>query len=292
MNPGYPPYYPPQVQIQQFRFQSSSFVFGSDARQSMENAADALRRAGYTVLEKRNDFNAYTLVFLAPSSLRVQKYVSGNFVFGSEAQRAAEEFVRAMEGQGKVVLEKNVSGTSFTVSYLTSGYGGYTQQQTYRSGNFVFGSDAQRSLNETAAALQGIGAVILEKRLEGTSYTIVFQYSYKLETQNYASGNFVFGSDAQRSMAETAEALKRVSGVVVLEKRLSGTSYNIVFFAPNTLQTQKYVSANYTFGSDAQRAAAETAAALASQGMIILEKNVAGTQFTITYVYGGYQYPY
>jgi glutaredoxin-related protein len=291
-NPGYPPYYPPTEQMQQFRFESSSFVFGSDARQSLENAAAALQRAGHIVLEKRNNFNSYTLVFRAPSSLKVQKYVSGNFVFGSEAQRAAEEFVLAMQGQGKVVLEKNVSANTFTVSYLTSVHSGYTQQQTYRSGNFVFGSDAARSMTETVTALQGMGAVVLEKRLEATSYTIVYQYSYKLETQNYASGNFIFGSDAARSMTETAEALKRVNGLVVLEKRLAGTSYNIVFFAPYSLQPQKYVSGNYTFGSDAQRAAAETAAALASQGMIILEKNVAGTQFTITYIYGGSQYPY
>lgn len=237
VNPPYPPVYPPypSVQMQNFRFQSGNFVFSSDAVRSMENAALSLRRNGYTVLEKRNNFNSYTLVFLAPSFLKVDKYVSGNFVFSSDARKAADEFVRAMESRNKVILEKNVSGTSFTVSYLSTGYNWNMQTQTYTSGNFVFSSDAQRSMNATVAALQTINAVILEKRLNGTSYVIVYQAPFKLEPQ-------------------------------------------------------KYVSGNYVFASDAQRAAGETAAALASQGMIILEKNVSGTQFTITYFYPRYNY--
>ena len=290
--PVYPPYPPvqPPYQTQNFRFQSGSFVFSSDAVRSMENAALALQRAGYTVLEKRNNYTSYTLVFMAPSYLKVEKYVSGNFVFSSDAQKAADECVRAMETQGKVILEKNVSGTSFTVSYLSSGSGWNMQTQTYTSGTFVFSSDAQRAMNETVAALQAINAVILEKRLTGTSYTIVFQSQYRLETQNYASGSFVFSSDAARAMGETAAALQGVRNVVIMEKRLTGTSYNIVFLAPFRLEPQKYVSGNYTFSSEAQRAATETAAALASQGMIILEKNVSGTRFTITYFRPGYYY--
>jgi hypothetical protein len=256
----------------------------------MENAAASLQRAGYAVMEKRNNYTSYTLVFMAPSYMKVEKYVSGNFVFSSDAQKAAEECVRAMETQGKVILEKNVSGTSFTVSYLSNGYTGNMQNQTYTSGNFVFASDAQKAMNETVAALQRINAVILEKRLTGTSYTIVFMSQYRLETQNYASGNFVFSSDAQRSMNETAAALQSVQNVIIMEKRLTGTSYNIVFLAQFRLEPQKYVSGNYTFSSDAQRAAGETAAALASQGMVILEKNVSGTQFTITYFRPGYYY--
>lgn len=288
--PQYPPYYPPQAQMQQFRFESSNFVFASDAKRSMENAAGALSRAGYAVLEKRNNFTAYTLVFLAPSGLKVEKYNSGNFVFASDAKKAADDCVRAMEGQGKVVLEVNVSGTSFVVSYLSNGYSGYMQTQTYESGSFVFASDARRSMDEAAAALQGAGAIILEKRLTGTSYTLVYQTPYRMETQNYASGSFVFSSDAQRSLDEAAAALQRVRGLVILEKRLSGTSYTIVFLSRSRLELQKYASGSYTFASDAQRAAAETAAAFASQGLIVLEKNVYGTQFTITYFHPGYYY--
>jgi len=276
--------------MQQLRFESSSFVFASDAKRSMENAAEALDRAGYAVLEKRNNFTVYTLVFLAPSHLKVEKYNSGTFVFASEAKRAADECVAAMEGQGKVVLEANVSGTSFVVSYLSSGYSGYMQTQTYESGAFVFSSDARRSMDEAAAALQGAGAIILEKRLTGTSYTIVYQAPYRMETQNYASGSFVFSSDAKRSMEEAAAALQRVRGLVILEKRLTGTTYNVVFLSYNRIEPQKYVSGSYTFASEAQRAAAETAAAFASQGLIILEKNVSGTQFTITYFHPGYNY--
>lgn len=292
VNPPYPPVYPPYppVQMQNFRFDSGSFVFSSDAVRSMENAALSLRRNGYTVLEKRNNFNSYTLVFVAPAFLKVEKYVSGNFVFSSDAQKAAEECVRAMESRNKVVLEKNVSGTSFTVSYLSTGYDWNMQTQTYTSGNFVFSSDAQRSMNETVAALQAINAVILEKRLNGTSYVIVYQAPFRLETQTYNSGNFVFSSDAARSMNETAAALQRVRNLVIMEKRQTGTSYTVVFLAPFKMEVQKYVSGNYVFSSDAQRAAGETAAALASQGMIVLEKNVSGTQFTITYFFPGYNY--
>jgi len=292
VNPTYPPVYPPYppVQMQNFRFESGNFVFSSDAVRSMENAALSLRRNGYTVLEKRNNFTSYTLVFVAPSFLKVDKYVSGNFVFSSEAQKAADDCVRAMESQNKVVLEKNVSGTSFTVSYLSTGYNWNMQTQTYTSGNFVFSSDAQKSMNETVAALQAINAVILEKRLNGTSYIIVYQAPFRLETQNYTSGNFVFSSDAQRSMNETVAALQRLRNVVIMEKRQTGTSYNVVFLAPFKMEPQKYVSGNYVFASDAQRAAGETAAALASQGLIVLEKNVSGTQFTITYFSPGYSY--
>ncbi|MCM2266337.1 MAG: hypothetical protein NDI60_01030 [Elusimicrobiales bacterium] len=296
--PGYPthpwnpdqPGYPPPYQLQQFRFESGSFVFSSDARRSMENAATALQRAGYTVLEKRSSFSSYTLVFLAPSYLRVEKYNSGSFVFSSDANKAADEFVAAMERQGNVVLERNVSGTSFTVNYLGRGNGYYNQTQTYTSGSFVFGSDAARSLNEAVEALNSLGAIVLEKRLNGTSYTIVFQAQYRLEPQTYASGSFVFGSDAARSMNEAAAALQKVRGLVVMEKRLNGTSYTIGFFSPTRIEPQKYVSGVYTFSSEAQRAAAETAAAFASQGMLILEKNVSGTQFTITYFHPGYYY--
>ena len=288
--PQYPPVYPPQAQMQQFRFESSNFVFVSDAKRSMENAAEAISRAGYTVLEKRSNFNSYTLVFIAPSFLKVEKYNSGTFVFASEAKRAAEECVAAMQGQGKVVLEANVTGTSFVVSYLSAGHTGYMQTQTYESGSFVFASDARRSMDEAAAALQGAGAIMLEKRLAGTSYTLVYQTPYLMETQNYASGSFVFSSDAKRSLDEAAAALQRVRGLVILEKRLTGTTYNIVFLSQSRLELQKYASGNYTFASEAQRAAAETAAAFASQGLVILEKNVSGTQFTITYFHPGYYY--
>lgn len=289
-NPGYPPVYPPAVQMQQFRFESGVFVFQSDAKRSMENAADALQRARYTVLEKRNNLTSYTLVFLAPSYLKVEKYQSGSFVFQSEAQKAADDCVRAMEAQGKTVLERNVSGTSFTVSYLGYGAAGYMQPQTYASGSFVFQSDASKSMNEAVEALKNLGAVILEKRLSGTSYTLVFQAPYRLEFQTYASGSFVFQSDASKALADTAAALQGVRGFAVVEKRLSGTSYNVVFLAPYRVEFQKYVSGQYTFASDAQRAAAETAAAFASQGLRVLEKNVIGTRFTITYFQPGYYY--
>lgn len=301
-NPGYwtpthpvyppvnPPYNPPPVQLQQQRFESGSFVFSGDARRSMENAAEALQRARYTVLEKRLGYNSYTLVFLAPSHLRVEKYASGAFTFASDAQRAADDCVSAMESQGKIVLERNVNGNRFTVSYLGYGNGGYMQTQTYASGVFTFSSDAQRSMNEAVAALQDLGAVLLEKRLAGNSYTLVFQAPYRLEFQTYASGNFVFSSDAQRALADTAAALQGPRGFTVVEKRMTGNSYNVVFIAPFKVEFQKYASGSYTFASDAQRAAAETAAAFASQGMKVVEKNVSGTQFTITYFHPGYYY--
>lgn len=233
VNPPYPPVSPPypSVQMQNFRFESGNFVFSSDAVHSMENAALSLKRNGYTVLEKRNNFNSYSLVFLAPSFLKMDKYVSGNFVFSSDAQKAADECVRAMESQNKVILEKNVSGTSFTVSYLSSGSSWNMQTQTYMSGNFVFSSDAQRSMNETVAALQAINAVILEKRPNGTSYVIVYQAPFKVEPQKYVSGNYVFASDAQRAAGETAAALAS-QGMIVLEKNVSGTQFTITYFSP------------------------------------------------------------
>jgi len=276
--------------MQNFRFESGSYVFSSDAARSMENAAMALQRAGYMVLEKRNNYTSYTLVFMAPSYLKVEKYAGGSYVFSSDAQKAAEECAAAMAAQGKVILEKNVSGTSFSISYLSTGYNGAVETQTYTSGSYVFSSDAQKAMNETAAALQGINAIILEKRLNGTSYTIVFQAQFRLETQTYTSGSYIFSSDSAKSMVETAAALKSVQNVIILEKRQAGTSYNIVFLAPFRLEPQKYVSGYYTFASDAQRAAGETAAALASQGLRVLEKNVSGTQFTITYFRPGYYY--
>jgi len=287
-HPQYPPYYPPNPQYpgqtQTFRFDSGTFVFASDANRSMEEGAAALQRAGYLVLEKRSNYNTYSLVFQAPSYMRIGKYVSGTYTFASDAQKAAAECAAAMQAQGKLILEKNVSGTQFTVSYLEGGYNnGYNETQTYNSGTFVFASDAAKAMNETAAALQSIGAVIIEKRQNGTSYTIVFQAQFRMETQNYASGTFVFASDAARSMNETAAALQSIRNVIILEKRQNGTTYNIVFLAAFRLQPQKYTSGTYTFASDAQKAAGETAAAFASQGMIILEKNVTGTQFTITY---------
>lgn len=287
--PQYPPY-PPQAQMQQFRFESGAFTFVSDARQSMENAAAALQRAGYMVLEKRNNFTAYTLVFLAPSYLKVEKFTSGTFVFVSDAKKAADECVTAMERQGNVVLEKNVSGTAFTVSYLSTGQNWQYKTQTYQSGSFVFVSDARASMEEAAAALQQTGAVILEKRLSGTAYTIVFQSFYPPEPQGYSSGSFVFVSDARQSMAEAAAALRKVRGLVILEKRLEGASYHIKFLSHSRIEPQKYVSGNYTFVSEAKRAAEETAAAFASQGLIVLEKNVGGTQYTITYFHPGYYY--
>ena len=111
----------------------------------------------------------------------------------------------------------------------------------------------------------------------------------QMQNFRFQSGNFVFSSDAQRSMNEAVAALQAINAVI-LEKRLNGTSYVIVYQAPFKVEPQKYVSGNYVFASDAQRAAGETAAALASQGMIVLEKNVSGTQFTITYFSPRYNY--
>lgn len=237
-NPGYPPqpWNPPAYQTEQFRFESGSFTFGSEADASRELAVRALRRAGYAVLEERDNFTRYTLVFMAPAYLKIEKFESGNFTFSSEAKAAADDCVRAMEKQGNVVLERNVSGTRFTVSYLGRGHGSY------------------------------------------------------METQTYESGNFTFSSDAERAMDEAAAALSRLHGTAVLEKRRNGTRFTLVFFSRTRIETQKYESGNFTFSNDAKRAADEAAAAFASQGLVVLEKNVSGTRFTITYFRPGYYY--
>jgi len=223
VNPGYT-----QAQMHNFRFDSSAFPFMSDASASMESAAADLQRAGFLVLEKRPNYTSYSLVFMAPSYMSIGRYTSGTYQFQSDAQRAAEECKRAMSAQGKIILEKNVNGTQFTISYLSSGS--------------------------------------------------------QMMTQTYTAGTYSFQSDAAQAMNATAEALKSMRGVVVLEKIQNFTTYTVKFLAPFRLEPQKYVSGTYNFQSDAQRAAGETAAAFASQGMIVLEKNVNWTQFTITYV--------
>lgn len=298
VNPGYPthpqpyPGQPPYSQTQEFRFESGSFVFSSDADESRLYAVAALRRAGHVLLEQRDNVTRYSLVFRAPSYHKVERYESGAFVFGSEAKQAADECVRALERQGKVILEKNVQGTRFTVSYLGTVWQGQSQNQTYQSGSFVFSSEARESMEAAAEALKRLGAVIIEKRQAGTSYTIVFQAYQRLEFQTYQSGAYVFSSDAKEGLELAAAALERAGGTAVVERRQNGTRFTVVFVSREKIRTQKYESGAYTFSSEAKQAAEETAAAFASQGFIVLEKNVQGTRFTVTYFSPGYQYPY
>ncbi len=291
-NPGYPPqpWTPPVQQTRQFSFESGSFTFGSEADDSRETAVRALRRAGYAVLEERDNFTSYSLVFLAPAYLKIDRYESGDFTFSSEAKKAADDCVRAMERQGNVVLERNVSGTRFTVSYLGRGHGSYTETQTYESGSFTFSSDAERAMDDAAEAIKRLGGTVLEKRRNGTRFTITYQAPYRLETQTYESGSFTFGSEAERAMDDAAAALSRLNGVAVLEKRRDGTRFTLVFFSRTRIETLKYESGSFTFSSEAKRAADEAAAAFASQGLVVLEKNVSGTRFTITYFRPAYYY--
>ncbi|MDO8804687.1 MAG: hypothetical protein Q7R35_09645 [Elusimicrobiota bacterium] len=118
----YPPAPYPNPGYRQFSFDSGDFTFASDARKSMNNAIAELQRAGYPILEKRDNVNSYTLVFLATNYAGIKQYKSGQFTFLSDTEKAANEAVTTLRSRGMIVLEKKIDWTSFTVSYLNPGW--------------------------------------------------------------------------------------------------------------------------------------------------------------------------
>ena len=112
----------PNPGCRQLTFNSGQFAFANDARKSMDNAVAALQKAGYIINEKHDNFNSYTLSFLALGYAKIDQYKSSKFASPSDAQKAANEYADSFTSQGAVVLEVNVNWTSFTISYLTTGW--------------------------------------------------------------------------------------------------------------------------------------------------------------------------
>lgn len=98
----------------------------------------------------------------------------------------------------------------------------------------------------------------------------------------FQSDRFEWSSDAERSLRDAVEAL-RDARILVLEQRRDYDRYTIVFESRRNVRVEKYHSSQYTWSSDAKRAAEETARSLRHRGMVILENNVKNYRFTISY---------
>jgi hypothetical protein len=116
-------YYSPVPVI---NFVSGKFNFASDAEDSFNLALFQLKERGYTILESRLDWNKYIINFIAPNK-RVERYVSGQYNFTSDAEESLESTVNSLKSKGYVVLEKRINSDrhSFTISYLVSEYSPY-----------------------------------------------------------------------------------------------------------------------------------------------------------------------
>lgn len=105
---------------------------------------------------------------------------------------------------------------------------------------------------------------------------------YHNDEIRFESGSFDWASDARKSFDEAVYALNRAN-VRLLEQRLDYSSYRLVFETRNHARVERYNSMQYSWASDAERAANDLAASYAARGLVVLEKNIHRDFFTLSY---------
>ncbi|OGS51388.1 MAG: hypothetical protein A3J79_08740 [Elusimicrobia bacterium RIFOXYB2_FULL_62_6] len=197
----------------------------------MDSAVKELAMARLTVMESRQNGARYSLSFMAPRGVRVEKYVSGQYSYYSDAKAGLEQAVASLKANGKVLIETRLNGAGFTLSYLDGlrqDSDWTTRRFSFQSGSFSYYSDAKASLQEAVEQLREVGCDIYESRLNGSSYTLVFDGPARSAVQNYASGQYSFFSEAKNGMAQTVRSLES-RGNVILEARLNGSAFTVSY---------------------------------------------------------------
>jgi len=105
---------------------------------------------------------------------------------------------------------------------------------------------------------------------------------YSGQIQTFVSGRFIWMEEADKSMNNAVAMLKK-AGIVVLGAHRDSNTYTIVFQASRG-SIETYDSDEYHYSSDARKAAAESAALLESQGLVVLEENLNERSFSISYL--------
>jgi len=238
--PQHPPYPYPQPGYQQniIKFESGEFNYASDAEDSFNAALQQLKERGYTILESRLNWNKYIINFIAPNK-RLERYVSGQYTFISDAEDAIIQTVNSLKERGYVILEQRINSDrrSFTISYLASDYSPYPPGNiNFESGEFNYASDADDSFNSALQQLQERGYTILESRLNWNKYIINF-IAPNNKVERYVSGQYTFISDAEDALFQTVNSLKE-KGYVILEQRINSDrksftiSYLVSVYSP------------------------------------------------------------
>ncbi|MEK7721361.1 MAG: hypothetical protein AAB359_03120 [Elusimicrobiota bacterium] len=217
------------------------------------------------------------------SGYRRFSFNSGGFALGSEAEKSMNNAVAALQLAGYPILEKHRSFNVYTLVFLAPDY---ARLEQYKSGTYNSPGDARKAADEAVAAFESQGMVVLEKRMEWASFTVGYltnPYAGQIKNFRFNSGGFTFRSEADKSMNNAVAALQ-VAGYPVLEKHRGINAYTLVFLAPGDARIEQYKSGTYPFSNDAKKAADEVVASLESQGMVVLEKRVDRTSFTISYL--------
>lgn len=101
----------------------------------------------------------------------------------------------------------------------------------FQSGRFDWSNDARRSFDEAVEALRRANVFILEKRLDYSSYRLVFETRRYARVERYDSMIYTWSGDAQRAADEMARSYA-YRGYIVLEKNVRRTSFTISYFDP------------------------------------------------------------
>ena len=87
----------------------------------MRTAEKALENAGYVVLEKGSRNSAFSIDFQGPNGLKMEGYQSETLKDANETTRTVSEIANTLQSRGNIVIENNVTDTSFIIKCLSVG---------------------------------------------------------------------------------------------------------------------------------------------------------------------------
>ena len=104
-----------------------------------------------------------------------------------------------------------------------------------------------------------------------------------MQTMNFQSGLFQDPYVAEDSMNRAIDRLSSV-GYSVIENRLNGTQYTLVFNAPAFTRIQRYTSGQYNDNYSAGEGLNQAVSAIEQGGKIIVETRLNGNMFYLSYM--------
>lgn len=161
--------------------ESGKFNSQNDTKKSFDKAVSALNASNYKIIEKRINWRKHTIVFINPSQDKIEKYVSGQYAFASDAENGLIHAESSLQTMGYVIVEQRINNDfkSFTIRYITTkNQSLHKRMFTFESKEFNFQSEAEESFYNAVPALNAAGYKIIEKRVNSNKYTIVFINPY------------------------------------------------------------------------------------------------------------------
>jgi len=298
--------YNAREQLNVVQYHAGSYSTSSDARAAADKTSAALKAQGRVVIETPVFYNAgytYTVAYvnMKPGPQQpdqFQKFSSiGAYSTSSDASASRDAAVTALGDIGLVVLEARVeynAGYRFVITYALDEE---VPVEQYHGGSYSTSSDARAAADQAAATMKARGKAVVETNVfynAGYTFTVAYINLYQGHHQHEdvqtlpSIGSYSTSSDADKAKTAAVSALGGLR-LTVMEARVfynAGYRFEVKYLAREPLNVQQYKGGSYSTSSAAAQGAAQTAAALTTQGNAVVETSVfynAGYTYTVAY---------